>query len=58
MQLQTFEQLLSGKKVDCLHSVSSARVNATFKKAPKAKKPSKKSKEKQSRLSEHSQIVG
>lgn len=52
IQLLTIEELLNGKKIECPHSVSAREVNPTFKKAPKAKKQSKK-KEKQSRLSEH-----
>jgi DNA modification methylase len=55
IQLLTIEQLLSGKKVDCPHSVSSVEANLTFKKAPKAKREPKQ-KDKQSKLSEHSSL--
>jgi len=53
IQVLTIEQLLSGKKVDCPHSVRSVEANPTFKKAPKAKREPKQS-DKQSKLSEHS----
>jgi hypothetical protein len=53
IQILTIEQLLSGKKVDCPHSVRSVETNPTFKKAPKVKREPKR-KEKQSKLSEHS----
>jgi len=52
IQLLTIAELLDGKKVQAPHSVSTREENATFKRAPRAKKESK-SREKQSRLSEH-----
>ena len=51
IQLLTIEELLDGKKIDCPHSAS-RKDTPTFKKAPKAKRM-KKSKNKQSKLSEH-----
>lgn len=53
IQLLTIEDLLQGKGIQCPHIVG-RDTSSTFKKAPKAKKAPKKTKEKQSRLSEHS----
>lgn len=52
IQLLTVGDLLDGKGVQCPHIVG-RDSSPTFKKAPKAKKTPKKTKEKQSRLSEH-----
>lgn len=55
IQLLTIKGLLEeGRRIESPHSVSSTAANITFKKAPKAKREPK-HKEKQSKLSEHTE---
>ena len=52
IQLLTIEDIFSGKKVECPHSVSSREVNPTFKQAPKSHRKAER-RGKQSSLGEH-----
>ena len=52
IQLITVKEFLEGKVVQCPQIIR-RDSSPTFKKAPRAEKTQKKSKEKQSRLSEH-----